>query len=122
LALATVDSVHLNRRAGLAKGVAVVTEGGTASGDRVAQDAAQFGGEKGDFKAAEAGALAQRVDAGGKQALVGVDVSNPGNDRLVQQRRLDGSTALGEGLNESVWLNIEGVWAEFCPSGEQRLK
>ena len=45
--------------------------------------------EKGNFIGAKAVCRAQRVNSGVVQAFVGVNVANPGNERLVEQQGFD---------------------------------
>lgn len=93
--------LHLEK-AGFAGGIDVVGDGGSAETDGVPKDLAQREAEPFEFGTAEAAGHAAGTDAGVEEALIGINVANPGEERLVEETRLDGESAApeegGEGL------------------------
>jgi hypothetical protein len=49
------------------------------------------------------------------EALVGVDVANAGENRLIEKRGLDGSAGVGERVQERTLGDVECIWPEFAP-------
>ncbi len=81
-------------------GIAVVTERGPSPADRILKDQPDRRGESFAFGSVERSGRPNRGQAGVKEALVGVDVSEPRQDRLVEQRDLQGPCGRPEGFRE----------------------
>src|ERR1035441_10193409 len=87
----------------------VVGDGRAAEFDGSAQDGLQGCAQADEFGASEAAGLAAWTDAGAKERLVGVDVANAVEQRLVQQRCLDRRLAATEEGDEIVRRDREGL-------------
>ena len=96
LAGALVDVVLELEKAARAFGIDIVGNGGTAEADCALEDFAHGEPEALEFDAGEASGAAARANAGAKEALVGVDVAYPGEERLVEQGRFDREAAATE--------------------------
>jgi len=100
LAGAEVDAMFKLEKAAHSVGVYVVGDGGTAQGDCVLQDFLQSRVEAHELGAPDAAGHAAGADAGAEEAFVGVDVADAVEQRLVEQRGLDGQLAAAEELGE----------------------
>ena len=111
LGCAAVDLVFDLEVAAHALRINVVGDGRAAEFDGSAQDGLQGGAQADEFGASEAAGLAARTDAGAKERLIGVDVANAVEQRLVQQRGLDRRLAATEERDEVVRRDREGLAA-----------
>ncbi len=100
LALAGVDQVLELEEAGDAVRVDVVGDGGAAELDGAVKHGLKRGVEAAELGAGEAGGLTARADAGASKGLVGVDVADAVEKRLVEQGGLDGGFAAAEESGE----------------------
>src|SRR6185437_10016478 len=80
---AHVDIVMELEEAGDAIGVYIVGDGGAAEFDGVLQNVDQCGTETGELVAGEAAGLTAGTNAGAEEALVGVDIADAVEERLV---------------------------------------
>ena len=108
---ALVDLMAELEEAADAVGVDVVGDGGAAELDGLAQDSDQRCAQPGELGARKARGLAARADAGEEDCLVGVDVADAVEERLVEQRGLDGGAAVAEEGDEVFEGNGEGLAA-----------
>jgi hypothetical protein len=74
----------LHGRSGLPEGVAIVAQGRAAAIGRPSEDSADVTREAGGLVAAERARGPQGVDTRREEALIGVDVADPGCDPLVE--------------------------------------
>ena len=96
LASALVDLVAELEEAADAIGVDIIRHGGAAEFDRLAQDFDKRSAQPGELDAGEARGLPARADMGEEEGLVGVDVADTVEEGLIEQRGLDGRTAVAE--------------------------
>ena len=90
LAGAQVDAVLKLEEAADAVGIYVVRNRGAAQLNGVVQNLAECLAETLQLGPGKPAGGAARTDAGVEEAFVGVDVAHPGQQRLVEQRGLDG--------------------------------
>jgi hypothetical protein len=105
--------LHL-KEAGIAFGVHVVGNRGSPEADGMLKDLAERGAEAFELGPGKAAGHAAGANAGAKQALVGIDVSHPCQQRLIQKRSLDGEAAAAKKSCECLRGNVErfSAWAE----------
>jgi len=106
--LRAVDLVFDLEVAAHALRINVVGDGRAAEFDGSAQDGLQGGAQADEFGASEAASLAARTDAGAEERLVGVDVANAVEQRLVQQRGLDRRLAARKSATKSSGEIVRG--------------
>jgi len=75
--------------------VAVHLEGGAAVADRRRKHRGNRRGESGDFFLRQRARGRRRVDACGMQRLIGVDIADAGDPRLVQKHALHRAAGAG---------------------------
>lgn len=103
---AQVDAVLELKEASHPIGIHIVGDGGTAELDRMLEHLAKGKPEPLQIGFGEPSCDAPRADAGVKQALVGVNIAYPGEQRLIEQRSFDGQPA---GAKESrEWCGLDG--------------
>ena len=132
LAGAPVDAVFQLKKAAGAVGIDVVGDRGAADLDGVAENFDQRGAQAGEFGAGEARGLASGTDGGAEERLVGVDVADAVQERLIEQSSLDRRAArveesdeIGEGDGEGFAsgagkgcrLLVAGCWLR-CVEGD----
>ena len=117
LAGAHVDAMLELEEAGHTVGIHVVGDRGTAERDGVPQDVLQGGVEPVELGAGEAAGDAGGADSGVEEALVGVDVADAVEERLVEQGGLDGELAAAEEGREVVGGDGEGFAAGSAEGG-----
>ena len=81
-----------------AGGVDVVAEGGAAIAQGVVEDASDGAVESLHFRFGQRVGEPLRMDAGGEEGLVGVDVADAGDSALVEEDGLDGRASVRERL------------------------
>ena len=101
---ATVGFHALAVTAGFAVHVAVVglpfAEGGAAILNTDTEDVANGAVEGFALVGCEGAGAALGMNRGGPEGFVGIDVTDTGNERLIEQQRLDGTLTVGEQLFE----------------------
>jgi len=111
LAGAPVDAVLELEEAARTIGIDVVGDGGAAEPDGVAEDLDERGAQAGQLGAGETGGLASGAEAGAEERLVGVDVADAVEERLIEQRGLDRRAARMEERDEVGERDGEGLAA-----------
>ena len=109
LAGALVDAVFELKEASHTFCVDVVGDGGATEADGVFQDFAQRHAQPLQLRPGELPGSPSWSNSGAKQALVGVDIANAGEQRLVEERCFDGQ------------LSASKESGEFCGLNRQRL-
>jgi len=122
---APVDAVFQLEEAARAVGIDVIGDGGASELDGVAENIDKRGAQAGQLGSGEAGGLAGGADGGAEERLVGVDVADAVQERLIEQRGLDRRAARMEegdeagerdserfaaGAGEGCWLLVAGCW------------
>src|SRR4029077_19228397 len=94
----------------LARGLDVVAQAGPAGGDGAGQDVAHRGGEALGPAAGDRGGDAARREPRPVEALRDVDVAEPGDDALIEERRLDRRHPAGERCGEARPVERVAKW------------
>ena len=84
-----VDAVLHLEKPGFAGGIHVVGDGGAAEADRAPQDLLECETEAFQLGSRKTARDPPWADAGTEQALVGIDVANAGENRLVEKSGFD---------------------------------
>lgn len=98
------------KQAGFARGVDVVRNGGTTQADRMLKNLPESDTQSLEFGPREAARHAAGADSGTEQALVGVNVSDAGEERLIEESGFDGKAAIAEERRKC--LGGDGKWLE----------
>lgn len=98
--LSAVDLVTILVLAAVAVGVAVVADGAAALGDGAGEDRLERTRELLNGASIQIAAARQRMDAALVEGFVGINISNAGEEPLIQQRILDRALAGGKGSEE----------------------
>src|ERR1035438_2716282 len=117
---AQVDAVLQLEEAAHPVGVHIIRDRRTAQPDSVLQHLNQSQPQLFQFRLGQLSAPAPRPDAGAKQALVGVDVSHPGEQLLVKQRRLDEQLAPAEKPGKLRLRYYQGIGARSAKAFSDR--
>jgi len=111
LAGARVDVMAELEEAGDAVCVDVVGDRGAAQLNGFGEDFHQCVAEAGELGARETAGVAGGADAGVEECFVGVDVADTVEERLVEERRFDGSFAIAEESDKVLEWDGEGFGA-----------
>lgn len=95
-ARAVVDAVEFLELPRDSIGIAVIAQGAAAMAQGAAKHRFDRTIETGDLRGGQLVGNGQRMDAGGEERFVGVDVSQAGNDRLIEQRVFDRTSGAGK--------------------------
>ncbi len=112
LAGAAVDAVGLLGGASLADRVDVVAQGAAAGVDGVAKGAFDRTAQTPGFVRGDIAAALQRVQAGGEEGFVDVDVAQAGDEGLVEQGALERASRLSEAKTQVAAGKGQGFGAE----------
>jgi hypothetical protein len=104
--------VLLHRAVAFRRGV--IVDGTAAPFDRLGQHVAQADVKPADVVGSEGVSVAQRVQSGAPQRLVGIDVPHAGEEVLVHQQRLEAATAAREQGGEPLRSEVVGEWLRPC--------
>lgn len=104
-----VDAMLHLEEAGLASGIDVIGDRGSAQTNGVLEDLAECETEALEFSAGEAARHAAGVDAGAEEALVGIDVADAGEEGLIEKGGLDRGPAAAEKGSEGGGPDGEGL-------------
>jgi hypothetical protein len=117
LAGAQVNAVLKLKKPTFAIRIDVIRDRRAAQSDRVSQDLAQRNPQPVELGAGEAVGTASRTNASMKEAFIGVDIAYPGQQRLVEQSRLDVQAPTAKECSELAFANGQRfiAWrAKYC--------
>src|SRR5229473_2216484 len=97
LALPAIDRPAVLEIAELAIGLDIIAQRRPAGLDRLAENLADRGGEPGGTRPGHRCGEPARRQTGTKESFADIDVAEPGDDPLVEQRRLDRGQSAGQG-------------------------